>query len=342
MTLSDLTATLLDANVQRSDAERRADAAETAALKAEARRRVEAADADRTTAEARLWVWGSTIVSSTTSITAAYLTRECHLYAWFDVLFASGATGTAVSLMAYALNALLHWRDPSRRPPPGPILGAPKHRPWLLARGVSGAAAIVSVWVALSSLTVPVANVIMFTSPFFTMLLTFACFGEPWRWYDSVMSGLCIAGVVMVARPPIGLPDWRFGGGELSCLLADPDLPDAQAAVAFASPAVPVSTGLAAAFCFSLSLAVANVIIANKVQSESTVVVTLYVFMMVALLGTPALQVGNLFAHGWAPTLMLASIGLSNVSFQLMRSKGLQMSRDASVSIQSSHRAHSP
>ena len=63
--------------------------------------------------------------------------------------------------------------------------------------------------------------------------------------------------------------------------------------------------------------------------------ITLYVFTMVMLIGAPAAFTGNVFAYGLlsAPTLLLLSMGLLNVSFQFLRSRGLQLSRDASVTM---------
>ena len=276
----DADAILLKVSAVRSDALRRADADETASLHIDALRRVEAnaiSSAGRQTSVARAYVLVSALLASTVTLSASYLTKECQLYAWCDVLFSSGTIGTAVSLLAYALQTLAHCRDPMSQPHPGSLLGLPEHRPWLLLRGFAGAVSILSVNIALSTLTVPVANAIMFTSPFFTMLLAFLFFGEIWRWFDSAMSALCICGVILVARPPIGLPDWRLAGGEVGCPAPTGGIvpPMAVGSTSLllhseeAGTAVPVLIGIAAAFSFSISLAVANLVIAKKVSEES-------------------------------------------------------------------------
>ena len=173
-------------------------------------------------------------------------------FAWPDVLFASGTVGTIVCFGWWIIDCV---RATIRGEPAYPLFGQPENRAWLLARGVAGALANLSAWVALSYLSVAVANTIMFTSPFFTMFFAFLFLGQRWRWFDSLITVLCVAGVVLVSRPGSFLPEWGIPGDEASVVCtAAPQYPDGWPPKATASSSwAQNALGLAAAACFSLA-----------------------------------------------------------------------------------------
>ena len=282
---------------------------------------------------AAILVVSSAICASLTSVNASYIVEHCGYFSPLEVLCAAGTTGCVVSTLWWAVEALTS--DAGR--PSRSLLGDAEQRWWFLARGVAGCMANASAWVALSRLTVAVANTIMFTSPLFTLLGGHLVFGHPWRPHDTAISGLCLVGVLLVARPAgaTWLPDWGIAGdeGAIGCAYA-PSAGIAGEAGA-AHTRANDSVGILAAVCFSLSTAAASLIINTQLRGQSTVTVTWWVFACICAVSWPALALarGTLLAHGSTqPTWLLATLGLSNVCFQYLRAAGFQLSATAAVS----------
>ena len=78
------------------------------------------------------------------------------------------------------------------------FFGNPKNRGWLALQGVCTTAQCGSAFIALSRLDLSSANVIMFTSPAFTAMIACTVLKQKWRWQDSLVTAICIVGVIFV------------------------------------------------------------------------------------------------------------------------------------------------
>lgn len=286
---------------------------------------------------AMLYVVASALCASLTSLGASYLIAECGYYSAVDVMLATGVIGSAVTALWWMAEhrSLRHAGLPSTG-----LLGRSERRLAMLIRAGAGCVANASLWLSLSLLTMAVANISL--SPLLTLLAAHGWFEQPWRWYDSVMTALCMTGIILVADPASLLPDWGLPAADaaLECSHAPRFEPWLQQQRQTSRGGMSWSRvdvfGGAAAAAFSLATATSSLVINTNLRAESTAVVTFWSFACVVGVASPgAWQRQGLFTYGFgydSPSWTLAGVGFANVGFQWLRARGFQISQDASVS----------
>ena len=282
----------------------------------------------------------SSFFASIVSLDANYLTHANDYYHWGLVLFANGVVGLSVCVIVWAVEYTLasptgidttdlrndddEFDDgddqkllASKGKPS--FLGSKSNRNWLILRGIFGAAENTCAWLALRYLKLAEANVLMFTNPAITGLLAYFLLGQKWLWFDWLLSGTSLVGVILVVRP------WHDHDAHSAGAPSDMD------------PSTQHWVGVAAALGFALTLSGANLIINEKIKAESTNTVSAWLFMAVVATVWPIFLFTNIdgYADHSAATLefwALLGVGVIFYLFQMCRSKAFMLSRgDASV-----------
>lgn len=272
-----------------------------------------------TTFRASIFIVASALSASLASLTATLLVAECGYYSPLDVTLAVGLIGSIVSA--------LWWLGEKHSTG---LLGSQQCRGALILRGVSGCLANASAWFAFSNLTMATANTIMFTSPVFMILGAHLFLKQPLRRRDGALSFVCLGGVFLVADPASALPDWGFAASEprLQCLDQRNDLQPNWKRDG--------TIGGFAAVSFSIASAISSLLINTRLRNESTATITFWPFACIAILAWPsAVFSPGILSYGFrwgSPSWRLALLALLNISFQWLRARGFQISRDASVS----------
>jgi drug/metabolite transporter (DMT)-like permease len=167
----------------------------------------------------------------------------------------------------------------------------------LILRGTAGFLALSCYYYAVTHLPLADATVLHFTNPVMTVLLASVVLGEKLRGRELALTALCLAGVVLVARPP-----FLFG--------------------AAAAPFPPLAVAIA--LCGALGSAVAYVTVRAIGQSENPLVVVFY-FPLVTVPATLPFVIGNLVWPHAIDWLLLVGIGISTQLGQLYLTRGLQL-----------------
>ncbi|OLP76634.1 putative transport protein [Symbiodinium microadriaticum] len=175
----------------------------------------------------------------------------------------------------------------------------------LVFRGLCGVAFMATYYYSLAVLPMSDAVVLTYTSPMLTALAATAFLGETWHSLDFFGSGLCLAGVMMISKPPalfhiLGLKEENV------------DLPP---------------LGLAAACCAAVSATCVYVIIRVLKDKDVHSLVFVNYLAMAAVVTAPIMGLGP-FRETWAvPSLWaivllvalatLASVGETMLAFGL-------------------------
>jgi drug/metabolite transporter (DMT)-like permease len=167
----------------------------------------------------------------------------------------------------------------------------------LLLRGCAGFVALSCYYYAVTHLPLADATVLHFTNPVMTVLLASFVLGEKLRARELALVGVCLAGVVLVARPP-------FLFGET------------------AAPLDPWAVGVALGG--ALFSAVAYVTVRAIGPSENPLVVVFY-FPLVTVPATIPLVVGNFVWPSATDWILLLGIGVSTQLGQVYLTRGLQL-----------------
>jgi drug/metabolite transporter (DMT)-like permease len=176
-------------------------------------------------------------------------------------------------------------------------------RGWLLLRGVFGFLGLSCVFYSLTHLPIAEATVIQYLHPVFTAGLAALFLGERAGLQLLSSLGVCLAGVVLVARP-------GFLFGPASGLPGD------------ALDPLAVLVGVGGAF-FS---ACAYVVVRRLAATESSLVIVFY-FPLVALPASlPAMAPAALWPEGWE-WAALVGVGLAAQAGQIALTKGLRLER---------------
>ncbi|KAJ1984874.1 hypothetical protein H4R33_004234 [Dimargaris cristalligena] len=113
----------------------------------------------------------------------------------------SGATFPTLEIVfarsIWQLTLALLWCLYLRQNPLGPA----RMRGWLLLRGTSGTLGLACFFYGLTHLPLADATVIFFTGPVFTAILAHVALNETFTRVDKIASGLCLLGIVLVAKP---------------------------------------------------------------------------------------------------------------------------------------------
>lgn len=173
-------------------------------------------------------------------------------------------------------------------------------------------------WVAMRYMDVAAANTIMFTSPVFTGLFCWVFLGQRWKLPDWSLCIVCMAGVVLVARPP-----WIFG-----------DETEGNTT----QPVWQFWLSLCCCLVFSMCNAAVGLVINAKLRNEPNATCNLYMFVMLVLLDLPVLACLDpadlgLFEYGTATTefWLLLGVGAVFSLLQYARTAAYQISKDLTV-----------
>ncbi|MBW2421247.1 MAG: DMT family transporter [Deltaproteobacteria bacterium] len=174
---------------------------------------------------------------------------------------------------------------------------------WLVTRGVFGFLGLSCVFYSLTHLPIAEATVIQYIHPVFTAVLAALFLGERAGPQLLVSMAICLAGVVLVARPGFGVELWSGLPGEALDPLA-------------------VVAGIGGAF-FS---ACAYVVVRRLAPSENSLVIVLY-FPLIALPASlPAVAPVAIWPEGWE-WAALVGVGLATQAGQVALTKGLRFER---------------
>ncbi len=153
------------------------------------------------------------------------------------------------------------------------------NKPWLVARGVAGALALVCVYYSVTTLPLADATVLQYTYPAFTAVLALIFLGERIKWATIACILLSLLGVAVMMRP----------GADMLATI----------------PALSLAAALAGAF----GSAVAYVIVRKLSQTEDSSVIIFY-FPMIAL-PLAFLLPGEAFVMpGWEAAILLLLVGI--------------------------------
>ena len=112
----------------------------------------------------------------------------------FTLVFYRSVVQTILSLMVLR-------RDRRTNP-----LGPSDFRKALILRGTCGSLAVAAFFFAIQGLPLPDAITLQFTTPVFAALMAVPLLGESWSRSDQIGASVCLAGVMLIARP-----SWIFG-----------------------------------------------------------------------------------------------------------------------------------
>ncbi|KDD76502.1 hypothetical protein H632_c203p0 [Helicosporidium sp. ATCC 50920] len=238
----------------------------------------------------------------------------------------------------------------ARRAGVSPLLGQLRSAPWLLARGLVASLNMSLRYVAIQCIPLADAVTLNFVSPCSTALLSAVVLGEAVGWRTAGGCVVALAGVALVARPPMlfgydrgtgGAIDVGAGGlegehlevglsaasdaaSQLSTSSVLSRLHEPSPVPGLSYQALGVALSLAGAFLGSVSLCILRVL--GRTEAPLTLsawfhIVSWFSAALPLALGWPSRPV----LLGAAETLQLMGIGLLSFAAQLLTSRALQL-----------------
>ncbi|KAF6266011.1 hypothetical protein COO60DRAFT_639078 [Scenedesmus sp. NREL 46B-D3] len=184
-----------------------------------------------------------------------------------------------------------------------PMFGQRQHVSWLVARGVTGALAMISFYAAILMLPLADAMTLFFLNPCMTAVAAWAIRGEPLGWLGVAGCAWSVLGLVLITHPPMlfgGHMDWgpRRVGGTL-----------------FGVVSAVFATG-------------AFICIRFVGKAEPAIVVALYFHTSTMLLSAAPLVIGwpsHAAWLAWGDALLLFGVAATSFAGQLFLTRGFQL-----------------
>lgn len=203
-------------------------------------------------------------------------------------------------------------------------LGQAANRPMLALRGVTGAAAVISSFAALTSMDMGDATCIFSTAPLWTALIAVSVRKGTWSHFDTLAAICCTVGVLLVLKP--------------SPLSSTPSLPPSPLPTGASTPILRNTPfGILMALVSAVTTA-AFTVLTRYVQHENTSVVSGYVMVACILLAFPGMIYEQLtrenliLSHGWASTLIqLFLTGVFSYAALMSKTYAMQITRKIGV-----------
>lgn len=191
-------------------------------------------------------------------------------------------------------------------------LGPPDCRKLLLLRGAFGSMAVAAFFFAIQGLPLPDAITLQFTTPVFAALMAVPLLGESWSRSDQLGALVCLAGVMLIARP-----SWLFGAHVIT---------EGATSAAVTATTLPTTIGLAGAALAALAYVLVRRI-GNKADANVMVLYYAVISGLTAPLGSKLLGGSGSWDVLGNPTtadlFVFAGLGVFGFFGQLFTNKGL-------------------